>query len=483
MTFHHGSTGVPRMPFSLPRRMAPTDALFWYAETALPIFRPIIGGLYVLDRHPSAAGIAAGCQAALALVPRLRQRVVEAPLHVGLPEWVDDPHFDAVYHMRHLSVPEPGTVRQLLDLTATVFATPLDRERPLWEAYWIDGLEGGRAAYFFKMHHALVDGVGSLALVNALTQRRRSTPRFDAAKGPASVTGASTPSRLPDVIRGNVVEIASLAWQTVGAPLRWIAAPTASATQAWRIARGLRGLLTDVSAPTVQDPLVRSTSGLSRRLDIMEVPLPRLDHIRKPLGVTINDLVLTVLAGTLGAYHRERHVHVGSLNCMVPMNLRGAGEHDTLGNRVGMFNIVLPVGERRPERRLALIAQQTHAAKADKRSAVYPFLMRTLTILPGAAFGWLARQSLGRVNVACTNIPGVPERRYMAGAEVQAIYPFASVVQGTPLVVALFSYAGAMNIGIDTDPEAIPDPHRIAELFHKGLDQMEALSARRLRAT
>jgi len=467
-------------PLTLPSRMAPTDALFWYAETALPSFRPIIGGLYILDRHPHAQGIEAGYQAALRLVPRLRQRVMESPLAIGLPQWVDDLHFDPDYHLRHLSVPAPGTLRQLLDLSATVFATPLDRERPLWEAYWIDGLEGGRAGYFFKMHHAIVDGVGSLALLNALTQRHRTEPQ--ATRSTRHTPRAVRPAPPPDVaneLGAALLELSSLAWRTVQVPLHFLSDPGASATQLWRIGRGVRGLLADVGNPTVNDPLVGSTSGLSRRLDVLEVPLKRLDTIRKPLGVTINDLVLAVLAGTIGAYHRERRVHVDTLNCMVPMSLRAADEHDVLGNRVGMFNIALPVGEKLPRRRLERIVKQTHAAKRDQRSALYPFLMQTLTVLPGAAFRWLARQSLGRVNVACTNIPGLPDRRYMAGAEVQAIYPFASVVQGTPLVMALFSYAGMMDIGIDTDPEAIPDPHRLAELFDKGLDQMEALSRRR----
>src|SRR5262245_2597067 len=157
-------------PLRLPRRMAATDALFWYAESALPIFRPIIAGLYVLDRRPDAKRMDQTLRTALALVPRLRQRVIEAPLHVGLPEWANDPHFDVRYHVRHVSLPPPGSQRELLDLVAALFATPLDRERPLWEAYWIDGLARGRAAFFFKLHHSVVDGVGSIALLNGLTQ-------------------------------------------------------------------------------------------------------------------------------------------------------------------------------------------------------------------------------------------------------------------------------------------------------------------------
>ena len=473
----------PLQPLRLPSQMAATDALFWYAETALPVFRPIIAGLYLLDRRPDGARLGTAHDTALAVVPRLRQRVVEPGSLLGTPQWVEDQHFDRSYHVRHLSVPAPGTARELLDITAALFATPLDRERPLWEAYWIDGLEGGRAAYFFKMHHSLVDGVGSVAIMNALTQRHRAAaPRVARTRFPTTQEFVPPAAKgLTGTVLDGIREVAAVAGRAAGTPLHVLTHPGDSADQMWRLARGLRGMWTEMSAPTVRDPLSGSTSGLSRRFDVMEIPLARLDAIRKPLGVTLNDLVLAILAGTLGAYHRQRRVYSETLTCMVPMSLRGRDEQDTLGNRVGMFNVGLPVGERRPHRRLFEIVRQTQTAKRDRRSTLYPFFVQTLTVLPAGAFRWLARQSLGRVNVACTNIPGVTERRYLAGAAVDAVYPFASVVQGTPLVMALFSYAGTMDIGIDTDPEAIPDPHRISELFLVHLDEMAELAGRGVR--
>ncbi|HET9063325.1 MAG TPA: WS/DGAT domain-containing protein, partial [Candidatus Binatia bacterium] len=201
-----------------------------------------------------------------------------------------------------------------------------------------------------------------------------------------------------------------------------------------------------------------------------------LRAIKTSLNGTINDVVLTALAGAVGAYHTKRRVHVATLNCMVPMSLRGENERDALGNRVGMINVALPVGEPRADLRFARIVAQTRAAKRDMRGGLYPVLASTLTVLPGAAFAWLARQSLGRVNLVCTNIPGVPGTLYMAGAKVTAVYPFASPVAGTPLVVALVSYVDRMDIGIDTDPEAIPDPRRLTELFLAALDELEGLA-------
>jgi WS/DGAT/MGAT family acyltransferase len=457
--------------------MTATDALFWYAESALPIFRPLIAGLYVLDRQPKRAGVERGLETALALVPRLRQRVVEVPLHLGLPEWVDDPHFDATYHLRHMSLPPPGSARELLDLVATLLATPLDRERPLWEAYWIDGLDRGRSAYFFKTHHSVVDGVGSIALMQSLTQSspRSVSPQIAPARPLAMPAGAGV--RLANLARDAVTDSVRLASRAAGWPLGLLRHPAEWKRDVQRTVRGLGGVVADLARPVIRDPLVADSRGLSRRLDVMQVPLARLQHVKEPLGVTINDIVLTALAGTLGAYHRERGVQIESLNCMVPMNLRGRDERDTLGNRVGTFTVALPLGERSVERRLRLVNEQTRAAKSDRRGAAWPFLVQSLTLLPGVAVRWIARQSLGRVNVACTNIPGVAETRFMAGARIDAIYPFASVVEGTPLVMALFSYAGSMNIGIDTDPEAIPDPERIHHLFDTSLAQLEHLAA------
>lgn len=467
----------PQAPRSLdlPRRMAPSDALFWYAEEALPQFRSTIAGLYVLDGIPEAERLDAALEGAIALVPRLRQRVLDVPLHLGLPEWVDDPHFDRRYHLRHLSLAPPGDRRHLLDLAATLFATPLDRERPLWEATWIDGLEGGRSAYLFKMHHSMVDGVGSLAILNAITQLApdASIPPVERLPPPRLPHAAEQLARLArDNARRAIGQAGRAASRSVGA----LARPREALEGVFRAGRGVRAMLADAFQPATRDPLSRGSAGISRRFDVLDLSLEQLRKLRAPLDATINDLVLAALAGALAAYYGERGLSLQRLKCMVPMNLRGRDERDTMGNRVGMFNVQLPVGDEPPEERLRLIREQTRAAKQDQRGAAGPLLVEMLTALPGGVFRWLARGAIGQVNVSCTNVPGVRRPRYMAGARVEAIYPFASVVEGTPLVMALLSYAGTLHVGIDTDPEAIPDPQRIAELFQASLETLQALA-------
>jgi diacylglycerol O-acyltransferase len=330
----------------------------------------------------------------------------------------------------------------------------------------------------FKMHHSVVDGVGSLALLYALTQAGPDDEvlRVETGERRAGAEEAGLLERLGSLAADQARSAAGLVRTGVGGFGRAVREPRAARDDLARTARGLRGLASDMFQPPVVDPLARSTAGISRRLDVTELPLERVRKIKAPLGVTVNDVVLTVFAGALGAYHRKRRASVDELNCMVPMNLRSRSERDDLGNRVGTFNVRLPIGEKRPRERLRRIVEQTRAAKEDQRGAAFPMLAEILPLVPAGAFGWLARQTLGKVNVVCTNVPGVRERRWMAGAGVEAIYPFASPVEGTPVILALLSYAGTLYLGLDTDPEAVPDPHHLTELIAGEVVAMERLA-------
>jgi diacylglycerol O-acyltransferase len=327
--------------------------------------------------------------------------------------------------------------------------------------------------------------VGALALVNALTHEDPQQCPRPIYRHPHTIVTGSIPrltARLWSLVRHNTAETLRLARLAAGAPARFMREPVKSVNEVFTTLESVRGILADALMPAVRDPLTADAGGLSRRLEVISVPIDRLHGIAATLKVTINDLVLAVLSGVMGAYYRERGVAMLRLNCLVPMNLRRTVDQDKLGNEVGLFNIRLPLDQRDAQERLADIVQQTRAAKFDRHGALYPVLAGMLTVIPGFVLGWLARQSLGRVNVACTNVPGVKTRRYLGGARIDALYPFASVVEGTPMVVALLSYADSMDIGIDVDPEAMPDSQRLTELFEEGLDEMARMASGKTRA-
>jgi diacylglycerol O-acyltransferase / wax synthase len=477
------ATAPTRYPLRLDARMQPTDALFWYAEQAMPELRPLVAGLLMLDRRPQPARLRASVERWVARLPRLRQRVAEAPLRLGLPQWEDDPHFELEYHAREVVLPAPAGERHLLDFVGAVFATPLDPMRPLWEAYLIEGLDGGRAACFFKVHHAVMDGVGSLAVFEALTQSHRTerviVPRFrPPLRRDAEAAGFG------GVIGGAIVDAAAGLAAAASLSARLALRPGDVIDDVGRAARSARGLFADLMAPPTADPLARDSTGIGRRLDAMTLPLPRLRRIKDALGCTLNDVVLTAVSGAVGRYHQQRKLPVDELHCMVPMSLRRSDERQALGNRVGAFNVMLPVGEPDALKRLARIQRQSGAAKRDRRSAAYPILMRGLALLPVAAYRLLAQTAIRQVNLICTNMPGPAAQRYLAGAKVEAIHPFAPVALGIPISIALLSYGDTYGIGIDTDPAAIPDPETLRRDLAAAVDDLErrALPPARRRA-
>ena len=459
-------------PLHLGSRMQPTDALFWYAEAATPELRPLVAGLLMLDRSPDHDRLRASVERWIARLPRLRQRVVEAPFGLALPEWEDDAHFEPEYHAREVILPEPATARHLLDFVGAVFATPLDPLRPLWEAYLIEGLEDGRAACFFKVHHAVMDGVGSLAVFDAFTQAHRAEPVRVPRQRPLRPPSAAA-RRVARVVRDAIGQAAAGLGDAVAMSARAAVSPGEVIGDVGRIVRGVRGLLSDLQAPAPDDPLARASTGIGRRLDAMTLSLPRLLHLAEVLDCTLNDVVLTAVSGSVGRYYAHRKVRVGELRCLVPMSLRQTQDRHALGNRVGAFNVALPIAEPDPLKRLARIQHQTRTAKGDRRSAVYPLLMRALAVMPGFAYRLLAETATRHINLICTNMPGPPTQRYLAGAKVEAIHPFAPVAHGVPLSIALLSYGDTYGVGIDTDPAAIPDPEVLHRYLAAAVDDIE----------
>jgi diacylglycerol O-acyltransferase len=449
--------------------MQPMDAFFWYAQAATPHIRPLVAGLFMLDRAPDRHRFRAAMQSLIARFPRLQQRVHEPLLPIGLPYWGDDPHFDLDYHLRPSILPSGASERALLDFASAAFATPLDTLRPLWEGHLVEGLDGGRAALLLKLHHSILDGASAVALFDALTQAGRSDP-VRIARPPRTSRTSAAPTALTlagDALRG----LANVGGTVAGAVL----APLATADALRRAARRARGIITDLDMLPAVDPLAARCTGVGRRLDAVTLSLSQLRRLKLALGISLNDLLLTIVAGAIGRYHQQHHLRVSEVACVVPTNLRQEQTNGTLGNRVGAFHVRLPIGERDLLRRLELIHRQTVPAKAGRQGATYGALLQAVAVIPAAAFRAMTRLVEGRVHLICSNVPGPPQQRYLAGAKIDTVFPFAPVLLGIPLSIALVSYGDTCGIGIDADPAAIPDPELLGCYLREEVQRVESL--------
>jgi diacylglycerol O-acyltransferase len=276
--------------------------------------------------------------------------------------------------------------------------------------------------------------------------------------------------------RNVVRDTASLVGDTMGAAARAALSPVATAGTALRVARSVSGMVRDLGTPKTKDPLAEGCLGIGRRLDGLVLDLRRLRAVKDAFGITLNDLMLTALAGAVGRYHDHRRAHVDVLNCLVPQSLRDEEDRHSLGNRVGYFNVALPVGERDPRQRMDRIRHQASSAKGDRRAGGLPSIMRVMSTVPGVGFRIMAQQIVGRSNMICTNIPGPSTVRYLGGAKIEAIYPFAPIMIGTPLSLALVSYGDTYGLGFDTDPGAIPDPELLHRYLEEAVDELAHLA-------
>ena len=206
---------------------------------------------------------------------------------------------------------------------------------------------------------------------------------------------------------------------------------------------------------------------------MMPLSLPRMQGIKNALGVSLNDLVLTAVAGAVGRYHVRCGAPLEELECVVPMNLRQAHERELPGNRIGLFVVPLPVGEPDPLQRLKKICSQTTAAKTNGGGSASQFLLQALPFIPGVAFRAASQALRGKIGLICTNVPGPRTLRYLDGAKVDAIYPFLPAMFGIPLTVALLSYGDTYAVGIDTDDAAITRPELLSRYFGDAVDEIE----------
>ncbi len=450
-----------------PNRMNPTDALFWLLDK-VPDLRSTGAALAILEHAPTRQRIREEFDRLSGELVRMRQRVVEVPLGLAPPEWVEDSQFDRDYHLRFVAIPGAGGMEELLEEISPLYATAFDPERPLWEAYVAEGLAGGYGAVFLKMHHCLTDGVGGARLFEMLLGGKSHAPapaRRRRAAGRPTTPVAMLWRAARDTL-GDAAEASGAALRaTTAAALR----PGATLWSIPRYVRTLTGFGRELAASRAESPLHHQRS-LSRRLSTFDMSLRDINTARERLDATNNDIVLTVVSGAMRRWHRAHGTVPNELRVLVPMSLRPQDDA-TAGNRLALVGVRLPVGEPDPVRRLRVIQEYMGRIKADHRATLYPLLARLMTAMPLFIAKQIGRQQTARTNFVCTNVPGPRTTCYLAGEAIEKIYPYVPLVGDHPVGIALYSYRDTMSVGLDIDPLAMDDLPYFRQALQEAYDE------------
>jgi WS/DGAT/MGAT family acyltransferase len=455
--------------------MSPFETLMWRAESD-PRLRSPMTLVDLLDRAPDWRRLVAAHEWGTRLVPRARQRVVDPPFHLGAPTWVVDPDFDLHFHLRRARVPAPGTMAQVLELAEQMAMTPFDRARPLWEALVVEGLEDGRAAYIFKIHHSVTDGLGGIQLLSLLHSRHREpSPRKP--MPPPPEPGTATPlSVLGDQLHRRLREAPGQAGRTLGsgvATLGRIAAEPADVLGgAVRFGRSLQRVL--APPPARSSPLLRARS-LSWRFGAVDCGVDELRAAGRAAGGTLGDAYVAALLGGLRLYHERFGVAVDELPMAMPISMR-RHDHPMGGNRFAGARLAAPVGEVDPAERIRLIHDFVLEARAEPAADALGLFAPALNLMPTALLTrWYASQT-GALDLQASNVPGLPYQAYIAGARIERMYPFGPL-PGCAVMAGLVSHVDTCCIGVNCDAAAVTDMDVFVDCLRAGLAEVLALAA------
>jgi WS/DGAT/MGAT family acyltransferase len=419
----------------------------------------------------------------LGLVPRYRQRLAYVPLGQGRPRWVDDPHLNLRYHVRVTALPSPGSEQQLMDLAGRVFSQQLDRDKPLWELWLVEGLEGDRFALLAKTHHALVDGISGIDIVSVL---------FDTSPEPAAPTSTGErwlPRPLPSraqLLGEALVERATVPGEVARSVRAVFRGPR-------RVLEGLRNAAVGVGAmawaglnPAPPSPY-NDTIGPHRRFTWVRAELRDIKAIKDSLGGTVNDVVLATVAGALGRHLRRRGHNTDGLELkgMIPVSVRSDIERGALGNRVAAMMAPLPVWCQEPLARLDIVRQELSDLKQGGQAVGAQVLTNLSGFAPPTIMDQAARlMSRQRFfNLVVTNVPGPQFPLYLAGRRMLDPFPMVPLASGQGLGVALLSYDGKINFGLVGDYDMLWDLDELAADVRASLAELADVAGVKLTST
>ena len=456
-------------------RLTAVDASFLEQEG--PDSHMHVGALVTLEGPPPPlADFLDSLRGRLHLVPRYRQKLAIPPLDSGRPLWVDDPDFNIEYHVRHTALPSPGSEEQLRNLAARIFSQRLDRSKPLWELWVVEGMADGGWALISKTHHAMIDGIAGVDLATVM---------FDITPVPREVEHPDRPwqpHREPATVdfvaagvRGAAKIGIGLAERALGAVVR----PATTLGTAREAVEGIGEIVWATLNPAPATP-VNVPIGPHRRFLGVRGRLDEFKLVKDVFGGTVNDVVLTAVSGGLREWLHSRGVRTEGLElrALVPVSLRAQNEHDQLGNRIAAMRGPLPVYIGDPVERLRAVRAAMGELKESKQALGAEVLAGMQNFAPPTILGVASRLNFSTrlFNLIVTNVPGPQLPLYVLGREMQTVFPIAFLPKDHALAIAIISYNGYLNFGLLADYDAVPDIDDLGAHVSAAIDELVELA-------
>jgi diacylglycerol O-acyltransferase / wax synthase len=450
-------------------RLSPLDASFLAVETPTAhmhvgwaaVFEPPVDGV-----RPSFEQLREHVAGRLTRAPRYRQTLRSVPFGINAPVWVDDLDFDV---SRHVVATESDRLTEVVD---ECMSKPLPRHRPLWQVCIADRLDDGRIGVVGKAHHCMVDGIAAVELGTLLLDPDPVTPPPE----PDAWSPESPPSNSKLLGRG-LVDLARSQLDLAAIPARAASSPRRALELASRARRAAAALL-DAARPAPPTPQLNPPISPLRRLGLLARPMDDLARIKGTFGVKLNDVLLAASAGGVRAFLRKRGENPSRIKTMVPVNVRGSGEADQLGNRISFMFVDLPCDEPDPVRRL----REIHATTSDRKRAGKPEgaddVVRSLGFAPSPLQGVVSRliASPRTFNLTVSNIPGPPEPLYMRGCPLAEVYPVVPIPERHALSIGVTTVGEGAFFGLYADPKSLPGIDGLADEIDLAIDELAELS-------
>jgi diacylglycerol O-acyltransferase len=452
-----------------PRELTPFETLMWRADGD-PMMRSTMMAVEILDTLPDWGRLVGAHEWAVRMAPRFRDRVVDRLGVLGTPVWVQEPRMDLHYHLRRVRLPDPGGWSALWTLAEQLAMTPFDRARPPWEGTLVEGLPDGKAAYLLKLHHVLTDGLGLTELLSQIHSRQRApSPR----KPQPVARVVAAPPLVEQVGRQLLSDLGAVVpvVRGGGALLRdGIRQPKKFLGDAVRYVESARRVL---SPPAIRGLPLLSERGPSWRFVALSVGFADLRAAAKSVGGSLNDAFLAALLAGFRIYAEERGeplVADAKMPVSVPVSVRREGDNGG-GNRIAPARLAGPVGMTDPRARMNRVGELMRAARSEPALESAEFVAPALARLPGALLVQIAGSTTAGNDLQASNVPGIRDEVYVAGAKIEQIYPFAPL-PGCAAMISMYTYNGTCFVGANLDAAAIKDTALFGRCLARGFAEV-----------